>query len=302
MVQPATKDGGSREGVALHNVLRTKRDAAVDSAVIREIDQHIGKTQARAAADGDEVKESALQYLKQWMGRSKSFWFHSSDGVVPDQATGRVLWSESAGHMIYQESDQCRAFRRGRVESQLTEEDASTIPKCFHGMLKYLARKQAVGGSKIAADDCSEAGLMQPISKQRWMQFWARAGAGKGGGESELHATLVDAAVKKVFTQTGPDGKIKMVAQTEHVVGGLSQLVNAARIGRSFYSEWTQELLYTFITVPGVMGLENSRSVGLLKILQKAAYAFDYAAITYVWERRGLLLNSQYASRAKKGT
>ena len=79
-------------------------------------------------------------------------------------------------------------------------------------------------------------------------------------------------------------------------------MVNASRQGRFFYSDWTQELLYTFIKVPGAMGLENSRPVGLLEILQKASYAFDFSAITEVWERKGLLHNSQYAFRAKKGT
>ena len=69
-------------------------------------------------------------------------------------------------------------------------------------------------------------------------------------------------------------------------------MVNAARVGRGFYSDWTQELLYTFIKVPGAMGLENSRPVGMLEILQKTPYAFDYAAITEVWERKGLLHDS----------
>ena len=91
------------------------------------------------------------------------------------------------------------------------------------------------------------------------------------------------------------------VSYTEHAVEGLRQLVNAARVGRFFYSAWTQELLYTFIKVPGAMGLENSRPVGLLEILQKASYAFDYSGITRVWEQEGLLHNSQYAFRAKKG-
>ena len=49
------------------------------------------------------------------------------------------------------------------------------------------------------------------------------------------------------------------------------------------------------------MGLENSRPVGLLEILQKASHAFDYSEITKVWEKEGLLHNSQYAFRAKKG-
>ena len=175
MMQPATEEGGGREGAALSNGLRMKRDGAVDSAIIREVDQSTGKSQARAAADGAEVKESTLQYLKQWMGWGRSFWFHSTDGEVLDQAMGGVLWPESGGHMIYQDSDQGRAFRRRVVEGQLTEGDISTIPECFHRMLKYLERKQAVGGSKITIGDYSEAGLMQPICKQRWVQFWARA-------------------------------------------------------------------------------------------------------------------------------
>ena len=90
--------------------------------------------------------------------------------------------------------------------------------------------------------------------------------------------------------QTGPDGRSKKVAHTDHVVEGLRQLVNAARVGRFFYGGWTQKLLYTFFKVPGAMGLENSRPVGLLEILQKASYAFDYAAITEVWERHGCRL------------
>ena len=116
-----------------------------------------------------------------------------------------------------------------------------------------------------------------------------------------MHATLIKAAVKKVFTQTGPGGRSEKVSYTEHAVEGLRQLVNAARVGRFFYSAWTQELLYTFIKVPGAMGLENSRPVGLLEILQKASYAFDCSGTTRVWEQEGLLHNSQYAFRAKKG-
>ena len=139
--------------------------------MIRETDQSTGKTQTRAVADGVEVKESTLQYIKQRMGWGRSFWFHSPVGVVPEQAMGGVLWPESGGHMIYQDSDQDRAFRRRRVGGQLTEEDISTIPKCFHRMLKYLERKQAVGGNMITAEDYSKAGPMQSTSKQRWVQF-----------------------------------------------------------------------------------------------------------------------------------
>ena len=66
MMQPAAEEGGGREGAALSNGLRMKRDGAVDmqcsDRVIREEEQGTGKTHTRAAADGDEVKESTLQY------------------------------------------------------------------------------------------------------------------------------------------------------------------------------------------------------------------------------------------------
>ena len=88
--------------------------------------------------------------------------------------------------------------------------------------------------------------------------------------------------MKKVFTQTEPDGRSKKVANTEHGAEGPRQLVNAARVGRFFYGGWTQEMLYTFIKVSGAMGLENSRPVGLLEILQKTSYAFGYAVTTEV--------------------
>ena len=82
---------------------------------------------------------------------------------------GGVLWPESEGRMIYQDSDQGRALRKRRMEEQLTEKDTTTIPKCFHRMLKYLERKQVVEGNKITAGGYNEAGLVQSISKQRWV-------------------------------------------------------------------------------------------------------------------------------------
>ena len=51
------------------------------------------------------------------------------------------------------------------------------------------------------AEHYREAGLLKPISSQKWIQFWDRARAGKRGGESSLHATLIKAAAKKVFRQ-----------------------------------------------------------------------------------------------------
>ena len=116
MMQPAAEEGGGREGAAISNGLRKKRDGAVDSAVIRETDQSTGKTQTRAAVGGDEVKKRTLQYLKQCMGWGRSFWFDSPIGVVLDQAMGGVMWPESGGHMIYQDSDQGRASRRRRLK------------------------------------------------------------------------------------------------------------------------------------------------------------------------------------------
>ena len=62
----------------------------MDSAVIREeADVTGGPPKVRAATSGEEVKTSTLEYLKQWMDWGRSFWFHSPDGVTPDQPMGQ---------------------------------------------------------------------------------------------------------------------------------------------------------------------------------------------------------------------
>ena len=62
-------EGRGREGAALSNALRKRRDGAVDSAVIRvEAVEADGAPGVRAATSGEEVKTSTLEYLKQWMG------------------------------------------------------------------------------------------------------------------------------------------------------------------------------------------------------------------------------------------
>ena len=189
------------------------------------------------------------------------------------------------------------------VEGQLSQGDVRSIRRCFHRMLPFLERKRLQrGGRRVGEGDYDKAGLMQEISRDDWKQFWARASAGKRGGRSGMHVSLLKAADKRVFVEVGKGGKASWVARTAHVMDGLRKLVNSARVGRFFYSDWEHELLYTFIKVPGAVGLENSRPVGMLEILQKASYAFDFGRITEVWEQKGLLHNSQYAFRAGRGT
>ena len=118
---------------------------------------------------GEEVKTSTLEYLKQWMAWGRSFWFHSPDGRTPGQPMGGVLWPEGGGHSIYQDSEHGRDFRRRLVEGRLTQEDTDTIPECFHRMLKHLERKKTASGGLIAAEHYSGAGLLEPVSSQKWM-------------------------------------------------------------------------------------------------------------------------------------
>jgi hypothetical protein len=93
MMEPATEEGGGREGAALTNVQRKRRDRAVDSAVIREETERAeGPLRMRAATSGEAVKTSTLEYLKQWMGWGRSFWFHSPDGHL--DSTGFYLSNE----------------------------------------------------------------------------------------------------------------------------------------------------------------------------------------------------------------
>ena len=67
----------------------------MDSAVIREESEEAGgKPRVRAAESGEEVRESTLQFMKEWMGWGRSFWFHSETGKVPATEMGGVLWPE----------------------------------------------------------------------------------------------------------------------------------------------------------------------------------------------------------------
>ena len=76
------------------------------------------------------------------MGWDRSFWFHSPDGRPAGQPMGGVMWPEDGGHIIYQDSEQGRDFRRRLVEERLTQEDTDTVPGCFRRMLKTLERKK----------------------------------------------------------------------------------------------------------------------------------------------------------------
>ena len=175
-----------------------------------------------------------------------------------------------------------------REYASVLEKRAKGLRSELHGDLRQQIKKQRVG---------------RGMGLTRTMERSSEEGGGREGAAlTNAPRRRRDGAVKNVFTQTGPDGRSRKVAHTEHVAEGLGQLVNATRVGRFFYGGWTQEMLYTFIKVPGAMGLENSRPVGLLEILQKASYAFDFSATTEVWEREGLLHDSQYAFRAKKRT
>ena len=152
------------------NGLREGRNGAVDSAVIREEGAEAGGPPgARAATSGEEVKSSTLGYLKRWMGWDRSFWFHSPSGVAPDQPMGGVLWPKSGGHSIYQDNERGREFRRGLLEGRLTAEGTNTISECFDRMLKPLERKKTVGGDLLTKESYSEAGLLKPISSQKWV-------------------------------------------------------------------------------------------------------------------------------------
>ena len=133
MMKPASEEGGGREGAAIAKALRRRRDGAVDSAVIREEEGEAGGPhRVRAATSGEEVKTITLEYLRQWMGWGRSFWFHNPDGKTPEQPM-------SGGHNIdgtvakeWRPQHLPRQCARQRVQEQvdgggLTPEDIVTI-------------------------------------------------------------------------------------------------------------------------------------------------------------------------------
>ena len=81
MMEPASEGGGDREGAALSNAQRKKRDRAVDSAVIREeAEEARSQTSVRAATSGEEVKANTLASTVKastFWKRSKAFSYKS---------------------------------------------------------------------------------------------------------------------------------------------------------------------------------------------------------------------------------
>ena len=84
MIEPASEEGGGREDAALSNALRKRRDGAVDSAMTRvEAAKTNGALGMRAVTSGEEAKTGTLEYLKQWTGWGRSFWFQTQSRNLP---------------------------------------------------------------------------------------------------------------------------------------------------------------------------------------------------------------------------
>ena len=97
-------------------------------------------------------------------------------------------------------------------------------------MLKYLERKKAVGSSLGISEDYNEAGPTAQAQQQSGVgavwgqgQGWEARRRVRASAPCNT-ATLIKAAVKKVFIQTGPDGKSRKVSYPGHVAEGLRQL------------------------------------------------------------------------------
>lgn len=306
-------------GKTYTNVLARVKDGAVNSA---HVDEWVEGCRCadkeecvcgghhkvrRAAKNGAEVRESQKQYMQDWMGDNKVLWFHFAEGKVP--VSGKKS-PDDPGHLIARLDADGFDFRRRLVEGLATTEEVESVPRPFRRILPHLQRKDVPGENrKIGREDYEHLLLLDEIPADAWAELWSRTKAGTRGGQSGLHVNMMKALVKEVKlregklyqgTAKGPD--INTECLTKHVSEVLRQLVSVARILRFHYEQWKDELLYTFIKVPGGVGLEDSRPIGLLDILMKASKAVDYSGIARVWERRGILHGPQFAFRQGKGT
>ena len=139
----------------------------------------------------------------------------------------------------------------------------------------------------LAAYRCGYVGRAVGFSES-----WEDGGRGTG-----LHATPIKTLQKEAWKD-----RDQRYSKTGHVVEGLRLLTNASRVGRFYYESWQKKQLYLFVKVPEGAGLDQSRPVGLLEILLKGTYTVDFAAITNVWKKQGLLADPQYAFRIGRGT
>ena len=62
-------------------------------------------------------------------------------------------------------------FRRRLVEGRLTTKDTSTVPECFHRILKHLERKKAVGGCLGYSLGHTRPGLLLSEFFSRWFEL-----------------------------------------------------------------------------------------------------------------------------------
>jgi hypothetical protein len=315
-------------GKCFDNVLGRVKDGAVDSAHVTEYrlvctcdrEEHSADEDGRAreecrctqkvrvrraAASGEEVKQSQLEYMTDWMGANKVMWFHFESGVIPGDGKRR---DGDAGHLIARLDAEGFAFRCRIAEGRITEQEMQTIPEQFRVIIPHLQRKMLKQlGRRIEPSDYDKVGLMEEISVDVWRSLWSGCKAGTRGGASGLHVNMMKAMMKTVTMKDGKPVEKRSEGSnqeciTEHVSETLRKLVSVARILRAHLEQWTHELLYTFIKVPGGVGLEDSRPVGLLEILMKGSKSVDYSGIANTWERVQFLHGSQNAFRQGRGT
>lgn len=301
-------------GRAFDNALARVRDGAVNSAHVVEWKMegcscvgrcccgrgHLRRV-VRAARSGAEVRDSQLQYMEEWMGSKKVKWFHFSDGSVPEDGARN---KEDPGHLISRLDEEGFDFRCRLARGEASEEELRSIPTIFKGMVTHLRRKFVPElGRRIEPGDYKEAKLLREVTATEWAELWRKTKAGTRGGASGQHVNMIKAAMREVtFVEAGRSGTSERRCLTMHVVEMLRMLVNVARKARLHCKHWRQELLYTFIKVPGGVGLADSRPVGLLEVTAKANKALDYAGIAKVWEEKGVLHESQHAFRRGRGT
>ena len=174
-----------------------------------------------------------------------------------------------------------------------------SIPERAQYILTWYGRKfNKMLQRPLTEEDYELREVGRPISEERWMEYWAKAGPNKAADAAGTHNNLFKSLKKMVrCEETGED-----VAPASHVLDWFRRLLNVTLDTAHIYSDWAEEILCTLVKVPGSQDVNDTRPIGLVAILRNALEGIEFDRIQMTWEETQHLAGTQNGFRTAKGT
>ena len=216
-------------------------------------------------------------------------------------------------------------MRRGMAEGNDEGVDWEEIPEHLHYVVEELARRKQVEsmGGAAGPEKYVERGCMQPVSREKWHEYWAGRKKGTAPGQSQLSVNLIWALqLRQAWTPgtgltdkerttrlLGKGGKVKgdkklqLECLTEHCFETLRFLTNCITTTGMVPSILLREQLCLIDKVEGtdMVDLDNKRPVGLVEALAQATLGPHMRMIEDVWDDHKVINDFQSGSTRRIG-